>query len=102
MEEGLSLPVSAVNALRRQVLEELSQRRIAPPLRRQEAFVPPEKKENRKTPPAFSVSLRRFDQLTEELLEHRPAVLFSGGGLAGPRGRTGGPPAAGIRKSSGR
>lgn len=75
-EAGLSLPVSAVNGLRRQVLEELNARRIAPPQRRSVPCPPPEQGKNRKAPPDFALQFRRWDQVTEEILEEGPAVVY--------------------------
>ena len=40
VDEGLSLPAAALNALRREALEELSARRMAPPARRRGTFQP--------------------------------------------------------------
>lgn len=69
LDEGLSLPASAINALRRDGLEALTALRTAPP-RRREGPVPP-MPENRYSPaaPALTVSLLRPSQLTERLAE---------------------------------
>ncbi len=75
VEEGLSLPVSNLNALRRQVLEELTARRQIPPLRTISDFHPGVRYENRREPPVLTVCLRRADQLSSRLLELSPAML---------------------------
>lgn len=76
VEPGLSLHLSALNALRREVLEDLSARRIALPDRRREEFHPGVRYENRKDEPVLTVSLRRTEQLTPELLALRPALVY--------------------------
>ena len=58
MDEGLSLPLSALNALRRQALEELGRQRAALPERRCEPFRPGVRYENRKQPPVYTLSVR--------------------------------------------
>lgn len=73
---GLSLPLSAFNALRRKALEALAQQRSTPPQRRQLAFVPPPGVENPTTPPVLTVSVGRLDQVTAALLEQEPAVVY--------------------------
>lgn len=58
VDEGLSLPLSALNALRRQALEELGRQRTALPERRCEPFRPGVRYENRKQPPVYTLSVR--------------------------------------------
>ena len=72
--EGLSLPASALNALRRDALEALTLRRTARPARR-EAPTPP-LPEGPARACAFTVSLSQGGQLTEALLDLAPAVLY--------------------------
>ena len=76
VEPGLSVPVSALNALRRQALEELSDRRIQCPPRQVFPFRQPEKTVNPRQTPRMTVSLRRGEQLTEALLKRGPAVVY--------------------------
>ena len=74
--EGLSLPASAINALRREALASLAEARCAPPLRR-EAEVPPlQKAECAQERPALTVSLTHAAQLTPTLLEEAPARIY--------------------------
>ena len=74
--EGLSLPASAINALRREALASLAEARCAPPLRR-EAEVPPlQKAECAQERPALTVSLTHAAQLTPALLEEAPARIY--------------------------
>ena len=74
--EGLSLPLSALNDLRRRCLEELSTQRQVLPQRRKEPFRPGVRYENPKLPPVFTVSLRTAEQFSEELLKLGPALLY--------------------------
>ncbi len=77
MEEGLSLPVSAVNSMRREALEDLSiQRLLIRPARREEKFDPGETCENGPQPPVLTVSARTASQVSTELLRMKPALLY--------------------------
>lgn len=76
LEGGLSLPASAVNALRRDALEALSDLRAAPPARRETPTPsPPEDACSRKEP-RYTVSLFYPEQLTDALLGLSPAVVY--------------------------
>ena len=76
IDEGLSLPLSALNAMRRQALEELSQQRVALPERRTGPFRPGVRYESRRQPPVFTLSLRRVEQLSDQLLALSPALIY--------------------------
>ena len=76
VEEGLSLPLSALNALRRQVLDQLGQARAALPERRRGEYHPGVRYENPREAPALTVSVRSGEQVTQELLALRPARLY--------------------------
>ena len=86
VEEGLSLPLSALNGLRRDALEALSAQRTALPQRRREPYRPGVRYENQKQPPVFTISVRTADQLSAELLALRPALVYlpADEGLAHP------------------
>ena len=71
VEEGLSLPLSALNALRRQVLDQLGQARAALPERRRGEYHPGVRYENPREAPALTVSVR-----SRELLALGPARLY--------------------------
>ena len=77
VEEGLSLPASAVNALRREALEALTQARTAPPLRRQVEAPPLPEIDCSEGAPRFTVSVTRADQITKELLALHPARVYA-------------------------
>lgn len=76
VEKGLSLPLSALNALRRQVLEELAAQRAAPPKRRKEEFHPGVRYEGRREEPVFTFSLSQAGQLSRDLLKLGPALIY--------------------------
>ena len=76
VDDGLSLPASAVNALRRDALEELAALRTALPQRRElpDRFTPDNSGTAKEH--TLTVSLMRGDQLTEELLALCPAIVY--------------------------
>ena len=76
IEPGLSLPLSALNALRRTVLEELSMERAIRKKTAVAAYHPGARYENRRSSPDMMLSLRLASQVSEELLALRPAFLF--------------------------
>ena len=75
-EEGLSVPAAALNALRREALEKLSDLRLAPPARRRGAFCPGPRRENRREGPALTLSVCRAGQITPALLALKPALVY--------------------------
>lgn len=76
MDEGLSLPLSALNALRRQALEELSRQRGLPPQREKGEFHPGVRYENPKGAPQITLSVRSAQQITPALLALQPARIY--------------------------
>lgn len=76
LDEGLSLPASAINALRRNVLNALAAQRCAPPKRRSGAYTPPPKTPDSYTPVRFTVSVQDPAQLSAELLALNPARIY--------------------------
>lgn len=76
VDEGLSLPLSALNALRRQALERLGEQRTALPERQKGEFRPGVRYENRRTAPVFTVGVNKAEQVTRELLGLSPALLY--------------------------
>ena len=76
VEEGLSLPLSAVNALRREALAGLDEAREAVPPRRVLPFRPPTPDRGKQTLPDFTLSFRRFSQLTPACLDQAPALVW--------------------------
>ena len=76
VEENLSLSLSALNDLRRRALEALGTERQKPPQRRKEPYRPGVRYENRAEPPVLTVSLRTADQLSDGLLQLKPALIY--------------------------
>lgn len=76
VEEGLSLPLAALNALRREALDSLTKQREQLPRRRQGEFHPGARYENRKEPPVLTISVRTAEQVTRELLALGPAMVY--------------------------
>lgn len=76
VDEGLSVPLSALNALRRQVLEELSAQRQIPPTVRTGEFKAGVRYENPTVPPALTVTVRKAEQISPDLLKQAPAILY--------------------------
>lgn len=74
--DNLSLPLSALNDLRRRVLEELVKERQKPVSRRRETYQPGVRYENPSEPAVFTVSLRTASQLSADLLKLKPALLY--------------------------
>ena len=76
VEEGLSLPLSALNAMRRDVLDQLSDQRVILPQRQSVPFKAGVRYENPKKPPALTVCVRTADQISADLLRLQPALLY--------------------------
>ena len=76
LEPDLSLPLSALNGLRRTVLEELSMERATKTKPAFADYHPGARYENRRSSPDMMISLRLASQVTHELLALRPAFLF--------------------------
>ena len=76
VEPGLSLPLAALNALRRETLEGLSRLRIQPPERRTGHYSPGARYENRRERPLLTLSVRKAEQVTDELLALGPALVY--------------------------
>ena len=76
LDEGLMVPASAVNGLRRELLEELAKRRKDIPHRRVlEAAALPEAPEPPKTM-RFTCSVLKAEQVTAALLAEKPAIVY--------------------------
>lgn len=76
LDEGLSLPAAAINALRRDALEKLSERRAAPPKRRTLPYLPAAKTCAGEDAPLLTVSIENGAQLSEELCALSPARIY--------------------------
>ena len=76
MDRGLSLPVSAINDMRRRALSGLTERRAAIMPREEGVYSPEIQVPNGKEPPVITVSVARADQLSDKLLDLRPSLLY--------------------------
>ena len=76
VSDGLSVPLSTLNGLRRQVLDGLSARRALLPPRRHALYKVGARYENPRQEPKITLALRRADQLSCELLRQKPALLY--------------------------
>lgn len=76
VEDGLSLPLSALNTLRRAALAALTDARTARPPRRILPLSPEPPIGNRRQEPAITVSVARWEQITEGLLVQEPERLY--------------------------
>lgn len=76
VEPGLSVPVSVLNALRREVLEELTAQRSVKKQVEIHDFHAGVRYENRREKPLFTASLRRIGQLSNDLVKLEPAVIY--------------------------
>lgn len=76
VEEGLSLPASALNALRRDALAALTEARLALPSRRELPPSPLPEETYAAGEPEFTVSVSALEQVTPELLAQAPARVY--------------------------
>lgn len=76
VEPGLSVPVAALNALRREVLEGLTAQRSAVPAPQLGEYHPGVRYENRREGPILTLSLRRAEQFTNDLAALAPALIY--------------------------
>lgn len=76
LDPGLAVPLSAVNALRRDVLGQLDALRSQPGAGRTLPFAAPKKKRGPSGSPEMTVSLHRWAQVSKELLEQGPAIVW--------------------------
>ena len=76
VDAGLSVPMSALNGLRREALAGLDAARTAVPQRRTLPFQAPKKVRPTVTEPAWSLSFRRWEQVSREILDQGPALVY--------------------------
>ena len=76
VESGLSLSAAALNALRRDALDALTELRTAAPTRRESPMIPPPGNDCVATAPRYTVSVRRPAQLSSELLTLSPERIY--------------------------
>ncbi len=76
LDDGLSLPASALNALRRECLSKLEENYSPPKNRPEGEFNVGFKLINRKEKPELTVSVRSVSQISDELLSRNPALIY--------------------------
>lgn len=76
VQDGLAVPLSSLNALRRRVLDDLSAQRTAVPQRRTAPYKMGARYENLRGEPLINVSLRKAGQLSFELLRQKPNLIY--------------------------
>lgn len=76
VENGLSLPVAAINEMRRDLLIELMEKRKVLAPRKEGEFIPGYRLINREEKPALTISVMKASQLSTELAELKPRVLY--------------------------
>ena len=76
VDDGLSVSAASINAMRRDALSALTERRTAVPERRTNAYAPPEAVDSPTAAPRFTVSLSRAEQLTDRLIRARPEMIY--------------------------
>ncbi len=75
VSENLSLPLSALNAMRRECLESLEKNYVVERDKSEGEFNVGFKLINRREPPRYSVSVRSISQISGELLERNPEYI---------------------------
>ena len=76
VEDNLSLPLASLNALRREALDGLTRQRGTPPRRRSGEYHAGARYENRREAPVLTISVRKAEQVTQELLALKPAMVY--------------------------
>ena len=76
VDPGLALPISAFNEMRRELLSELLEQRRPVKMRVEGEFTPLEHEQGHERTPVFTISVIRADQLSEELEELCPEVVY--------------------------
>jgi len=76
VDKGLYLPVSEINELRRNLLDELTEMRAQPPSREILSYEYSPLYANSDTPPELTISVASAQQLTPELAQFKPSVLY--------------------------
>ena len=76
IDRGITLPVSAINEMRRTALSDLVIKRSVLKPRREGEFIQGFRLLNREDPPVVTVSVTRLTQLSNKLLGLKPAVLY--------------------------
>ncbi|MBQ9664309.1 MAG: U32 family peptidase [Oscillospiraceae bacterium] len=76
-DEGLFMPAAEINALRRTLISELSEKRMTPPARKSELMPPLPENHPVNGEPAAIFQVATEEQLAPELAELKPAYLYA-------------------------
>jgi len=76
LSPGLNLPLSEINEMRRNLLQELSVLRGTPPVHTEGIFRPGAPAPKRENPPQLNVSLLKVDQLTDDFVDLNPSLIY--------------------------
>lgn len=76
LDEGLRIPVSTINAMRRQCLDGITSQRRLPPKRREGEWRPGVRRLEPKDPPKMIFQVQRFGQLSTPLLILKPEYVY--------------------------
>ncbi len=76
LDEGLLIPLSVVNNMRRECLDELTRKRESVPKRQINSATFSKKVKNTDISPALTISVMSVKQISEKLLSHKPDVLY--------------------------
>jgi U32 family peptidase len=76
VDEGLSLPTAAINEMRRDLLTELMEKRKYLEPRKEGEFVPGYRHLNTEDNPVITASVLKASQLSKEMAELKPRVLY--------------------------
>ena len=76
LDDGLLVPLSVINNMRRKCLDELLKKRDAVPVRPTQAPSFSPKVENDKKEPVCTISVMSIDQISRQMLEMRPSILY--------------------------
>ena len=76
IDPGLSLPASAINEMRRKALAEIMEKRAVLPERVQRDYTIVDDLPNTTQEPVFTISVKKLSQLSGEMLQYKPSVVY--------------------------
>ncbi len=76
LDDGLMIPKSVINSLRRDAVEQISTLRTRLPEREIKEYIPRERVKNRKVAPGMNIEIRALSQLSEKLLDRKPELIY--------------------------
>ncbi|MCX7614147.1 MAG: DUF3656 domain-containing protein [Clostridiales bacterium] len=76
IDDGLVVPLSAINSMRRECTQNILEKRNKFKTRKSTTFHPGLQRINRTEAPEFTISVLKFEQLSIDLLSCRPKILY--------------------------